>query len=101
MLAAYCTGGDIQGTLPDNLDNTYIPQCGMTYVSAGTNDGQYLTAASYNDCLNVCDGILSCLGFSYLLTEISDNCFVVESDTSGGQPDALPDSNVDSAYVSR
>ncbi|MCJ1378060.1 hypothetical protein MMC17_001156 [Xylographa soralifera] len=55
----------------------YVVECGVTYT--GDNPGSYETAATYTDCLNLCDNDGYCGYFSFLLTATTNNCYLVDS----------------------
>ncbi|MCJ1399328.1 Mucin-2 [Xylographa trunciseda] len=71
--AAYC--GQIIAGATTGLG--YVAECGVTYT--GDSPGSYETAASYTDCLNLCDNDGYCGYFSFLLTATTDNCYLVDS----------------------
>lgn len=76
-----------------------MPQCDTSYVHAGA--GAFESAATYIECLNLCDEHEDCLDFSFLKTTCTNNCFLLPGP---GEivPDFYtpqPDPNVDSGTV--
>ncbi|MCJ1318532.1 hypothetical protein MMC15_003862 [Xylographa vitiligo] len=71
--AAYC-GQILTGSVSGY---GYVVECGVTYT--GDNPGSYETAATYTDCLNLCDNDGYCGYFSFLLTATTNNCYLVDS----------------------
>jgi hypothetical protein len=91
--AAYCTAGDIIAIGFSGA--TYTPECGGSYT--GTSGGLYSTASSYALCLLTCDNDQNnCVSFSFLLTTLSRNCYVVYDSSAA----PVADPNVDSGTVS-
>ena len=94
--AAYC-GQLLTGATTGYGYNT---ECGVTYT--GDSPGYYETAATYTDCLNLCDNDGYCGYFSFLLTASTNNCYLVDNyDPNNSQAgyqfeQSMPDNAVNS-----
>ncbi|MCJ1291534.1 hypothetical protein MMC34_003079 [Xylographa carneopallida] len=71
--AAYC-GQTLVGA---ETGYGYVAECGLSYT--GDGPGTYETAATYTDCLNLCDNDGYCGYFSFLLTATTNNCYLVDN----------------------